>query len=464
MQIVYKRLLFLIIDLFWLHNLSAITSAVNHRTFTTSPLLYKQIDYDQRAMSIDFAPIAYGLFDAKKIMKNISLNRSSTIRLDQQGRADINPSWLYLQSTDHTQPYNSVLQLEPIQQIYGGLFHWYKQYDFLFADLKTALISCTNQIKVQEFGGGNGGLVSSTNKPIMNALEAFKQKDFVYGKIGQARNLIGIDNLQITLGGFHKIDRIESDTIDAWGALFSIIEIPTGAGTKSEWLFEPQVGTNHWAFGFGVDCKLLFKMKYSIVIGGNFRHMIANWERRSFDLVKNGPWSRYLLVENIEDLDFTPTIGLPAINMVTQDALIEGKNQINWYLRWARTSSSCLLELSYNLLYTQSEKIKRIVPLAYGFGIYDLTGSGGVTTASDAMINQAYPIADPYPTRVQITVSDFDQTSGAQAKWLTSLVAIRLQKVSDMYRYGCGIMLDCAHTIQAFSSWSTWINFEILLP
>src|SRR3989338_2910922 len=103
------------------------------------------------------------------------------------------------------------------------------------------------------------------------------------------------------------------------------MEIPTGTGTKSEWLFEPQVGTNHWALGFGADFMALIHKDFSFVFGGNYRYIFGNWETRSFDLTSNGQWSRYLGIELIADLSTGPTIpGAQGINLLTQNAFING--------------------------------------------------------------------------------------------------------------------------------------------
>ena len=253
-----------------------------------------------------------------------------------------------------------------------------------------------------------------------------------------------------------------SDHFTSYFAGFGIIEIPTGVGTKAEWLFEPQVGTNHWAFGFGADYMLLTDRGLSLVLGGNYRYMTKNWETRSFDLTANGQWSRYLALDTIAKLETEgPVPGLPGINLFTQDALIEGRSQLNTYARLQKRFEKCLLEVSYNYFFTEKEKINRIDDKAPGFGIYDTASGGGVSTSHLAQIWQRNTPLDRSP--VETVTSDLNINSACQSQWNSNTIAIRVQRLEEHCTYGVGGSVDLAHSAQAISSWSVWLNFEILL-
>lgn len=448
----------------YVYNIGCIATVMNHRGITSSPLLYKQIDYAHENISIEFEPWISQSFDPDRIMANLSLNQKSTVTLNQQGKGDINPAWLFLQSTNQDQNYSSTVTFNPSQQIYGLLFHTYQHWHNLFVDLKTSLINCKNKIEIVEFGGGDGGLASNTNQIIYNAYDAFTQKSLSYGKIGQEQTLIGFDNIQLMFGRSHEFGTMQGEKCRTYFAGFGLIEVPTGQGTTAQWLFEPQVGTNQWAFGFGTDLMWIMDYDYSLVVGGNFRHMIASWQTRTFDMQENRAWSRYLLLDDMTTLDLQPNIGIPAINFVTQDALFAGQNLINFYGRLQKKFTTGLLELSYNLCYKQAERIRQVTPIPSGYGIYDLPTAGGMTTASTATINQAYPIADSVLNPVQLVTSQLDIHSGAQGQWLSNMIAVRLQKVKDFYTYGIGGSVDLGRGSQAISSWSAWANFEFLLP
>ncbi len=442
--------------------LHAISSAMNHRSVTSSPLLYKQLDYSHDQLSIEFEPLVSGMFDPEHTIANLTPGGKMTLSLDQDGKGDINPAWLYLQAP-FLNGYKSTVTFTPTQQMYGALFHCYKQFEYAFFDLKTSLLSCKTQVNVLEIGGGNGILETDNAIVIYDAYDAFTQDDYQYGKLGASQSLIGFDNIQLLLGASTQVDTMQGSHTQSWIAGFALIEVPTGAGTKSEWLFEPQVGSNHWAFGFGVDLMLENDNEFSFVFGGNFRHFIANWETRTFDLTENGPWSRYLLVELLDNIPSGLHVGRPNINISTQDALIEGRNQINMYGRLQKRFTSCLFELSYNLFYFEAEQISRAAGMPSGYGIYALQTAGGVTTASTARINESLPALD-LSGPVELVTSDLDLSSGAAGQWLSNTIAARLQRVQESYTYGIGASVDLASTAQATSSWSVWANFEILLP
>ena len=443
--------------------LHAISSAMNHRLVTSSPLLYKQIDYEYEDLSIEFEPLACGSFDPEHIIANLTPDGKMSLSLNQAGYGDINPAWLYLGSEEY-QDYASNVTFTPTQQIYGGLFHCYKQFEHVFFDLKTSLLSCKTQVGITEVGGDNGTLENYDGIVIYNAYDAFTQDYYQFGKIGASNALIGFDNIQLLLGASTHVDSMEKAQNQTYVAGFAVIEVPTGAGTKSEWLFEPQVGTNHWGLGFGVDLMFVNDNDFSFVFGGNFRHYIANWETRTFDLTENGAWSRYLLVEPLATLGDGPYVGNAAINILTQDALIQGRNQITMYGRLQKKFESCLFELSYNLFYDEAESINRVTAIPAGYGIYAIQTQGGNTTASTAQINQSNPIKESILTGpIELVTSDLNVASGAAGQILNNSVAARLQRVRENYTYGIGASVDLAHSAQGISSWAAWINFEILV-
>lgn len=443
--------------------LDAFSSTMNHRSVTSSPLLYKQIDYAHDQLSIEFEPLVSGAFDPEHIMANLSPNGKSSLSFNQQGLGDINPAWLYLQAP--FQDYSSTVTFTPTQQLFGVLFHCYKQFEYAFFDVKTSLLDCKTKVSIAEVGGNNGVLDNYDGTIIYNAQAAFTQSDYQYGKMGASNNLIGFDNIQILVGGSTHVDTMHMDQAQTYFAGFAVIEVPTGAGTQSEWLFEPQVGSNHWGFGFGVDLMFVTDDDFSFVFGGNFRHFIANWETRTFDLTVNGPWSRYLLVEPVDTIPGGTIVGFPAINILTQDAVIEGRNQITMYGRLQKRFEGCLFEFSYNLFYDEAESINRVAGVSPGYGIYAIQTAGGVATASTATINQALPLEDPYVGgAIAVQTSDLDLASGAAGSWLNNTLAARVQRVQEYYTYGVGASVDLAGTAQGVSSWSVWANFEILLP
>jgi hypothetical protein len=446
-------------------SLVSISTTMNHRLVTSSPLQYKQIDYAHKAFSFEIEAWASGMFDPQHTMGNLGIDGKNSMVLSQQGYGDFNTELILLAIPSGTPNYLSTIQLTPELMMYGELFHVYKQFEHIFFDIRTALISCATTVNIQEFGGGNGAMPDLWGNTLYNAHDAFTQADWAYGKFGDQQKITGFDNIQVMLGSSTAMESFSSDACKSFIAGFGIIEIPTGAGTKAEWLFEPQVGTNHWAFGFGGDCMVVADNGFSLVAGGNYRYMLKNWETRSFDLTANGQWSRYLALDTVSALNTQSegTVpGLPGINLFTQDALINGRGQLNVYARLQKRFENCLFELSYNYFFTQKETISTIDQIAQGFGIYDTASGGGVSTSHLAQIWQRdVPLDDP---AVSVVTSDLNLNSACQSQFVSNTIAARLQRVQNRCTYGVGGSVDLAASAQAISTWSVWLNLEVLLP
>jgi len=448
-----------------------ISSAMKQREVTSSPLSYKVMNYAEKQLSIEFEPYISGMFNPQHTIANLTPNGSNTLSLNQQGLGDINPEWLVLGSNDANttyydpvRDYQSTIQLTPELFLDGLLFHVYKQFDHFFFDIKTALLQAKSIVNLVETSGGNGGLTTDYGITIYNAYEAFTQPDWNFGKIGQSNSLIGFDNIQVTFGASTDMPSFTSNSTQTYFAGFAIVEVPTGQGTTAQWLFEPQVGTNHWAVGFGADLLVAADNGFSVTAGGNYRHFIANWETRSFDLTNNGPWSRYLGLDTLANIagGISELVGQPGINLFTTQALIEGRDQITLYSRLEKSFDHCFFEISYNYFYTQKETINLVKAIKPGYGIFDITGGvGGVTTASTAKINQSIVVSDDNP--IAIVTSDLNLASGAMQGWQSNTIAARIARQQEGYTYGVGAAVDLAHSAQAVSSWSVWANFEILL-
>jgi len=439
---------------------ATVSTVMNRHVVTSSPLLYKTIDYSDKQLSIQVEPWGGALFDADHLMKNITPTGTSSLILDQQGQGDINPEWILLGNT--AADYHSQVTLNPHLSTVGLLFDLYKQFDRFYFDIKTSLIRCKTSLDLSELGGGDGGISSAENQVITDAALAFTQDGWNFGKIGESNSIVGLDNIQIILGTTVDMDSCNNEYYDFYFSAFGLLEAPTGSGTKSEWLFEPQVGTNHWGLGFGADGLIQADKDWSIIVGGNYRYLFGAREVRSFDLVDNGPWSRYLGIELIANDELS--VGLPGINIFTQEALVQGRSQVNGYARLQKLFHNCLCELSYNFLYTQAETISDVVTMTPGYGVFDMTsklGGSGITS-STAQINQSTPLQDP--AAVELSVSDLDLVSAGASSWSSSMVAARLQYTqSEKYCYGIGASADFAHSAQAISTWSVWANFELLL-
>ena len=440
--------------------LTAITSNMTHRVMSSSPLLYKMIDYSKQQASYEGEPIFSSMYDAQHTIANLTPGSKQTLTLDQQGTGDLNPFWINLISNNSLANYNSQVTFTPKLQEFGVLLHWYNQFEKAFIDVKTALIQCKSEIKIDEVGGGNG-----LNTGILNAQQAFTQDSWNYGKIGESNQVTGLDNIELRVGGYTEISN--ESAYDIFFSGFGIVEAPTGSGTKAEWLFEPQIGTNHWGIGLGAETLFTNDNGLKVMVAGNYRYLAPAFETRSFDLTDNGAWSRYLLLQYNYDLPNSPVAGVSGINYLTRSAYIKGRNEVNAYARLQKECSCCSFELSYNYLYVQQETVGSIANLATDYGIYTLTGSsgggGGATTSSTATINQSTTASDElFTTPVLLTTSMLDKASAQAGSYSTSSITARIEKTHEDFVYGLGANIEIAQSASALSTWAVWAKFELL--
>lgn len=443
------------------YQLSAITSALTTRPLSTSPLFFTMSDYSKKQAFIEGLPFYTSLYDTNQITNNIILDSKSTLIFDQQGNGDLNPAWLNLISDNSAAYYHSNVTFVPSQSQAGIFLHYYQEYANFFVDIKAAVVESITQIAITEQGGGNGSIAG-----INNALQAFTQESWEYGKIGQKNQDTGVANIQILLGGSKQIAP-KTDSFDIFFAGFGVIEVPSGTGAASEWLFQAQVGTNHWGLGFGAETLMVSHDGINFMIGGNYRYLLPAIETRSFDLQGCGQWSRYLSVQNLYGLPTAPeTLGLPGINFFTLPAEILGRSQVNFYTRLEKQIGHCGFELSYNFFHTQQESIGKIKNMIPGYGIYALTGpsggTGGVTTASKAQINQDTPALDPIGNPVELTNATLDIFSACAQSYTTNTLNFDMQRVEDTYVYGFGASIEVAASVGGISSWAVWAKFEYL--
>ncbi len=146
------------------------------------------------------------------------------------------------------------------------------------------------------------------------------QEPLQFGKIFGRQSQTRVSELWLTFG----YNFLLADWYHAGAAL--LVAAPTGTVRTSEFLFEPMIGNDHhWELGGEltghVDLWAIRESdrKISLFFDAKVTHMFTSRQKRSFDLIRNGPGSRYMLLEQIA----TPAVGLhdglfpnnvPAIN------------------------------------------------------------------------------------------------------------------------------------------------------
>ena len=145
-------------------------------------------------------------------------------------------------------------------------------------------------------------------------------------------------------------------------APFIIVTIPTGNKIKGEHFFEPIVGNgDHWELGGGCEGHYdLFRRDYSIFSISWFGHatyQFRTWQIRFYDLINQGPFSRYLLLKELDaDCKYTGKL-FNAIDLTSIATRAGGSIRVDASLKFSFYHGCWGWDLGYNLWARTEEKI-----------------------------------------------------------------------------------------------------------
>ncbi len=288
------------------------------------------------------------------------------------GFADAGAAALYFNE------YSSTISIKPEIKTFGASLSLYKAFDCtnnrVWFSLFMPVTQVETNVKLKEYAissavgtrGAIDGFVvrdhtdgtarfeQPTLGNMLSAVEAFNNPFWKYGKIKQGvQQLTGLADIKMKLGW-----RVADGKFIHCDVYPSLI-IPTGYKPKSEYLFEPVIGNaQHLGFGGGATINFAFihKTQKYVGLGSNveYHYLFRGTERRSFDLLANGPWSRYLLV-------YQPTIDpllvQPGINFFTKDVKVTPQSELNWLTTLHAGYHAFFIEAGYDLWWKDREKV-----------------------------------------------------------------------------------------------------------
>lgn len=195
-----------------------------------------------------------------------------------------------------------------------------------------------------------------------------------------------MDDIQLKLG----YDVVDQD--DMYVAPYVVATIPTGVRPRSKYLFEPLVGSKHGSLGLGLNADFSFCNNLNFMMDAKYNYVFTSCERRSFDL-KNGDWSRYLLVVTQAEPLFT----YPGINSFTKKVYVTPGSTFQLWGALHYQCNAWQAELGYNLWVRGREKVRikscsvTLPCTTTAIGILDMIRicNPPATTASTAKISQS---------------------------------------------------------------------------
>lgn len=190
-----------------------------------------------------------------------------------------------------------------------------------------------------------------------------------YGKVDGSQSAVGLSEIQMALGW---------NMINNEGYHFGInarTSIPTGTRPKGIYIFEPIIGNgHHWELGFGLTGHAVSWYcddEWMVGIYGdmNVTHLFNANQRRSFDFLRHGAGSRYILLQTMGPAEQGLTISdvqaeyqyqgtvFPAINKTTLDCEVSAAIQLDLVAMLTWQHKHINIDIGYNLWMRSGETL-----------------------------------------------------------------------------------------------------------
>ncbi len=390
--------------------------------------------------------------------------------------------WFGLE-TDVNTNFNATFNMDPRRRAFGSCFNlfftkrWgnhHVWFNIVFAAMRAEheLRMCEN---VEELDGPLSNFELGTINEFTSVICALNNPEWCFGKFSECTlKRAGVDDIQVKLGyDWYYSQEDERNHLSP----YIVGTIPTGKRQRSEFIFEPVVGSKNGSIGVGINTDVNFcsfeesnlvwlaDIKYRFVLGAN--------QCRSFDLCVNGDWSRYLLVVP-EDQHLATQ---PGINLFSLEAKVTPGSTIDFWtaLHWQCNSCSFNVEIGYDFWWRQKEKVCIKKCLKSGFGIFDMAGASNVPqSASTANISQGPIGVNKAPsdiTFVELTASDLDRDSAAHPNALSSTIYAAFgwgacgacpYQSDHPVLLDFGAQYEFAHNDAALSQWAVWAKLGVI--
>lgn len=362
-------------------------------------------------------------------------NNKKSITIAETGPADVDSLWLTVMAPTGSS-YSSTLSLNPERTMIGGYLSYRQEFECFegtWFEANFAAYSVTHNLRAKEVLTGDK--VLGTLPGAATALQYLGGDQLNYGKISPCKiENCGMDDIELKLG-YNYFNCAGTGHLGGYVQTL----IPVSEKPNARYLFEPLVGRFHWGLGAGLNCASKFIEKENTALvwmaDVSWEYLFKSKEKRSFDLTKNGDWSRFMrgVVQNT-------SVTFPLINSLTQVVNVTPGNVVNFWTALHYQKCKWHLEAGYNLWYRQAEKIKAINAACGGvvpcgnnnlintpnaapvgtFGILDINNVCVPVTASNATISTQRVDVAPDATFVPIQFSDLNLSSAAHPKVLTN--------------------------------------------
>lgn len=381
--------------------------------------------------------------------------------------------WFGLEADVNTQ-FTGTFSMRPRRKAYGSYISacWVKKWEkrAVWFRLGFAAMRVEHALRICSSNDETDGPLSNFSLGSINQftkiVNALNNSDWCFGKFS-CRTLKrgGIDDVQLKLGHDWLYENRRFERF----SLYLVGTIPTGKRQRSEFIFEPLVGSKHASLGAGLNFDYNVKENDTYTLSWLFdvkyRYVFAADQCRSFDLCENGDWSRYLLV--VPEAQHLATE--PGINLFSGRVRVKPRSTVDLWtaLRWARDKYT--FEIGYDFWWRQQEKVSLPSKPIQQYGILDLAGINGVPqSASKANISNSAIGSNAAPsdaTFVALTKQDLNLDSGAHPTAFSSTLYGAVAWVDEKPEYelmaGVGAQYEIGHRKAALSQWGIWVKLGV---
>lgn len=382
---------------------------------------------------------------SNKASLNVQEYKTPNFTQDGLYTKDIEARNFNIETADADQTFKSNIFFRPYQSTFGIGFTWIQNlwHDSndvprIWGEINMPVQYVCNKMNLHETiinnGGGATGTPGLGGQPHVDSMEAaFKQEGMLYGKVDNCAKLSrwGVSEIEVTAG----YNAVCTETCDL--NTYAGFVIPTGTKINqrnAEYIFSPVVGNNHhWGLLFGghIGMKVydhgLHRIRLEFDAEGQYLFKNTQW--RSFDLVQQGQWSRYLEVySSIAQADVAAAspaplnmdIGSFGINFFTTCAQVHPHFMVNTNTGFIYTWKGVQAEVGFNFYGRQAEEITKC-SWNTDVAIKDISGDG-VTTIARTIKNNF--TASVMPSYTPITLADLDLNSAAHPTMLSHTVYV----------------------------------------
>lgn len=263
--------------------------------------------------------------------------------------------------------FHSTITIAPQQTFWGvmlsGRMPFRQNY---WLQVEAPIIHVENDLQLDEkpvnLAGGASAIAGINNNTTVGTMkDAFRQAGMLYGKIDGVRKETRLADLTLKLG----YDCPALNRKDLYMSSYVGVVLPTGNKAKGKYMFEPICGNGgHVAFMLGslgqLELRKFKNGKLWLTWGAQTQYLFENTQKRSFDLVLNGPWSRYLSMYPT-DAKMSAANGITdaqfGINLLTLDAKVTPGYNGMFETGISYVGEKCYGGLNYSTFVRQAEKV-----------------------------------------------------------------------------------------------------------